>query len=61
MEVEWEDINLQDLVEEARAELYHQQAEALRREKAERQEDGSSVLSGQKEPSPQSSRRGEER
>lgn len=32
VEVEWEDINLQDLVEEARAELYHQQAEKLRRE-----------------------------
>lgn len=30
--VEWEDINLQDLVEEAKAELYHQQAEQLRRE-----------------------------
>ncbi|MCI9402697.1 MAG: serine/threonine protein phosphatase [Oscillospiraceae bacterium] len=30
--VDWEDINLQDLVEEARAELYHEQAAALRRE-----------------------------
>lgn len=28
--VEWEDINLQDMVEEARAELYRQQAEDLR-------------------------------
>ena len=33
--VEWEDINLQDLVEEARAELYHEQAEALREERKE--------------------------
>jgi len=32
LEVEWEDINLQDLVEEARAELYHAQAEQLRKE-----------------------------
>ena len=29
-EVLWEDINLQDLVEEARAELYHEQVEELR-------------------------------
>lgn len=29
--VDWEDINLQDLVEEARAELYREQAEDLRR------------------------------
>ncbi len=28
--VEWEDVNLQDLVEEARAELYHEQARELR-------------------------------
>ena len=28
--VDWEDINLQDLVEEARAELYHEQVEELR-------------------------------
>ena len=28
--VDWEDINLQDLVEEARAELYREQAEELR-------------------------------
>ena len=33
--VEWEDINLQDLVEEARAELYHEQAETLRMERKE--------------------------
>ena len=33
--VEWEDINLQDLVEEARAEMYHEQAEALREERKE--------------------------
>ena len=31
-ELEWEDINLQDLVEEARADLYRAQAEELRRE-----------------------------
>ena len=31
-EIVWEDINLQDVVEEARAELYHAQAEKLRRE-----------------------------
>lgn len=30
VEVEWEDMNLQDLVEEARAELYREQAKALR-------------------------------
>ena len=39
--VEWADINLQDLVEEARAELYHEQAEALRREGEAEQEDAS--------------------
>ncbi len=33
VEVLWEDINLQDLVEEARAELYRAQAEGLRKEK----------------------------
>ena len=33
--VEWEDINLQDIVEEARAELYREQARALREQKAE--------------------------
>ena len=33
VKVEWEDINLQDLVEEARAELYHQQAKVLREER----------------------------
>lgn len=33
--VDWEDINLQDLVEEARAELYHEQAEELRRGRQE--------------------------
>ena len=33
VEVDWEDINLQDLVEEARAELYREQAEDLRRER----------------------------
>ena len=32
VEILWEDINLQDLVEEARAELYRAQAEALRKE-----------------------------
>ena len=32
VEVVWEDINLQDLVEEARAQLYRMQAEALRKE-----------------------------
>ncbi len=31
-EIAWEDINLQDMVEEARAELYRAQAEKLRRE-----------------------------
>ena len=31
-EIVWEDINLQDMVEEARAELYWAQAEKLRRE-----------------------------
>lgn len=30
IKVEWEDINLQDIVEEARAELYREQAEAIR-------------------------------
>ena len=30
--VDWEEINLQDLVEEARAELYHEQARALKKE-----------------------------
>ena len=29
--VDWEDINLQDLVEEARAQLYREQAEGLKR------------------------------
>ena len=28
--VQWDDINLQDIVEEARAELYREQARALR-------------------------------
>ncbi len=32
VEIVWEDINLQDIVEEARAELYRAQAEKLRRE-----------------------------
>ena len=32
VELQWDDINLQDLVEEARAELYRAQAEKLRRE-----------------------------
>ena len=31
-EIVWEDINLQDLVEEARAQLYRAQAETLRKE-----------------------------
>ena len=35
VEVDWEDITLQDLVEEARAELYHEQAEQLRAEREE--------------------------
>ena len=38
VEVDWEDINLQDLVEEARAELYREQAEGLR---LEREREGS--------------------
>ena len=33
VEVDWEDINLQDQVEEARAELYREQAEKIRSEK----------------------------
>ena len=33
VELDWEDINLQDLVEEARAELYRNQAERLRGER----------------------------
>ncbi|MBQ5788123.1 MAG: serine/threonine protein phosphatase, partial [Oscillospiraceae bacterium] len=32
VEIVWEDINLQDLVEEARAALYQAQAEQLRKE-----------------------------
>ena len=32
VEICWEDINLQDLVEEARAQLYRAQAETLRKE-----------------------------
>jgi len=36
--VDWEDVNLQDLVEEARAELYREQAENLRRERENGQE-----------------------
>ena len=36
--VEWEDINLQDLVEEARAELYREQAQALREQRKEDEE-----------------------
>ena len=35
--VEWEDINLQDMVEEARAELYREQARRLRQENDERE------------------------
>ncbi len=31
-EIVWEDINLQDIVEEAKAELYRAQAEKIRRE-----------------------------
>ena len=34
VELVWEDINLQDIVEEARAELYRAQAENLKEEKA---------------------------
>ncbi len=34
VKVIWDDINLQDMVEEARAELYHQQAEELRKQEA---------------------------
>jgi hypothetical protein len=37
-QVEWEEINLQDQVEEAKAELYRQQAEALAKENQEAQE-----------------------
>jgi hypothetical protein len=37
-QVEWEEINLQDQVEEAKAILYRQQAEALARENQEPQE-----------------------
>ena len=33
VDVDWADINLQDLVEEARAELYREQAEGLRQER----------------------------
>ena len=33
VDVDWVDINLQDLVEEARAELYREQAEGLRQER----------------------------
>ena len=33
--VDWEDINLQDLVEEARAELYREQAESVRQARGE--------------------------
>ncbi len=40
VEVEWEDINLQDLVEEARAELYQEQARALRQKHEEARRDG---------------------
>lgn len=36
--VEWDDINLQDLVEEAKAELYREQARRLRLENDEREE-----------------------
>jgi len=36
--VDWDDINLQDLVEEARAELYHEQAEDVRRKRESGQE-----------------------
>lgn len=32
VELEWDDISLQDLVEEARADLYHAQAEKIRKE-----------------------------
>ena len=35
--VEWDDINLQDMVEEARAELYREQARRLRQENDERE------------------------
>lgn len=37
--VDWEDINLQDLVEEARAELYREQAEEIRRARGTEGED----------------------
>ena len=36
--LEWEDINLQDQVEEARAELYRTQAEGLKLEQKSRKE-----------------------
>ena len=32
VEVDWQDVNLQDLVEEARAELYREQARTVRME-----------------------------
>lgn len=38
VKVEWEDITLQDMVEEARAELYHEQAETLRAERRKAEE-----------------------
>ena len=31
VKIDWEDINLQDIVEEAKAELYRAQAEEIRR------------------------------
>ena len=37
-QLEWDDINLQDLVEEAKAELYREQARRLRLENDEREE-----------------------
>ena len=42
-EILWEDINLQDLTEEARAELYRAQAENLKRETAQNKTQGGTV------------------
>lgn len=42
-EILWEDINLQDLTEEARAELYRAQAERLNQETAQNKTQGGTV------------------
>ena len=46
MDVDWADINLQDLVEEARAELYREQAEGLRQERSEKTDCHASLRAG---------------